>query len=404
MSAPHGGTIVLDIAKLVMDGGQLARPRHQNPKVEKSTGENPFWFIRPYVDVLDGGSIVRKKKRIPIGTCDLLGKRDAQTRANKIMETINQTDYVVKQQLRLNDFLPLYRKSHMERLGVAAQDKYESLLKNWIVPVFGDSMLCEITTLRVQQWLDSIKRSWNTRTDIRNVLSSIFTKAREWKHWQDENPIEPVSAGRKRLVREKRKLTDDQTRLLLAALPLDVRILCCACLFSALRVSEALGLQEKHLDFETGQIHVRQRYRRGNLDQTKTEKSERDVPMGYLSDDLRRMCRDDPERFVFQIETHPNWGRDKGICRDDRDLNQHFLRKSAKALGFYWKGFGFHSLRREAITSAGSIIGIGQAMNLAGHSKVDMSLMYTLRDQSEQERAVRAHQERILGSVAGKVM
>lgn len=403
MSA-SAGTIVLDIAKLVMNGGQVARPRHQSAKLEVSSGQHPFWFVRPYVDVLEGGRIVRKKKRIPIAPVAEIGKREAQSRANKILETINRADYVVKQQLRLNDFLPLYRQSHMGKLGVAAQEKYESLLKNHIVPAFGDSMLCEITTLRVQQWLDGIKRSWNTRTDIRNVLSSIFTKAREWKHWTEENPIEPVSAGRRKLVREKRKLTDEQTRLLLAALRPDLRVMCCSCLFSALRVSEALGLQEKHLDFTTGIIHIRQRYRRGNLDQTKTERSERDVPMGYLAEDLKGLCKGDPERFVFQIETRPNWGRDTAICRDDRDLNQHFLRPAAKALGFYWTGFGFHSLRREAITSAGSVIGIGQAMNLAGHSKVDMSLLYTLNDQSEMDRAVRAHQERILGATGGKVM
>jgi hypothetical protein len=29
------------------------------------------------------------------------------------------------------------------------------------------------------------------------------------------------------------------------------------------------------------------------------------------------------------------------ICRDDRDMNQHYLRKVAKALGFYWPGCGW---------------------------------------------------------------
>ena len=35
-------------------------------------------------------------------------------------------------------------------------------------------------------------------------------------------------------------------------------------------------------------------------------------------------------------------------------------------------------------------------MNVAGHSKADMSQEYTLNDLEEQERAVRAFQERIL--------
>ena len=57
---------------------------------------------------------------------------------------------------------------------------------------------------------------------------------------------------------------------------------------------------------------------------------------------------------MFEIETHPNWGRDKSVSRDDRDINQHFLRPAAQDLGIYWKGFGFHALRREAITSSGA--------------------------------------------------
>jgi hypothetical protein len=73
------------------------------------------------------------------------------------------------------------------------------------------------------------------------------------------------------------------------------------------------------------------------------------------------------------------------------------LRPIAKELGFYWKGFGFRSLRREAITAIGSVAGISQAMNAAGHSHADTSLLYTLQDLAEQDRAIRAHHERILG-------
>ena len=66
------------------------------------------------------------------------------------------------------------------------------------------------------------------------------------------------------------------------------------------------------------------------------------------------------------------------LCRDDRDILQHFLRPAAVALEFHWPGFGFHSLRREAVTAIGSAAGLGQAMNMAGHSTMDMSLLYTL--------------------------
>ena len=170
-----------------------------------------------------------------------------------------------------------------------------------------------------------------------------------------------------------------------------------------MRVSEVLGLQEKHLDFGTGSIRVQQRYYRGDLDIVKSQKAERSLPMGYLSSDLKSLCMGDPERFVFQIETHPEWGKKIATCRDDRDLNQHFLRPAAVALGFYWKGFGFHALRREAITRLNASLGVTQTMTMSGHNSLEQSADYTLADKVAQDAAVRAHQEVILGKTGEKV-
>ncbi len=205
-------------------------------------------------------------------------------------------------------------------------------------------------------------------------------------------------------VREKKKLTLEQTQQFLAEQPYDVRMLCCVSLFCTLRVSEALALQEKHLDFENSLILIRQSFYRGVLrDVPKSKKGWREIPMGYLRDDLERICSGDPEAYVFRIRTTPNWGREIGVCRDDRDLNQYFLRPIAKKLKFYYPGFGFRALRREAITSIGSIAGIGEAMNAAGHAQVDTTLLYTLTDMSARKRAIEQHQEKILGKPEGGI-
>ena len=68
-----------------------------------------------------------------------------------------------------------------------------------------------------------------------------------------------------------------------------------------------------------------------------------------------------------------------------------------------WKGFGWHALRREAVTAMNSVLGVTQAMRMAGHSTADMSLNYTLTDQVAQDGAVRVRQEAILGKTGEKV-
>jgi hypothetical protein len=84
----------------------------------------------------------------------------------------------------------------------------------------------------------------------------------------------------------------------------------------------------------------------------------------------------------------PDRWANPGFCRDDRDINQHFLRPAARALGVYSKGFGFHSFRREAITNIARETGAMQAMRAAGHTKMDTTLLYELADQKAQEQAI----------------
>jgi integrase len=86
------------------------------------------------------------------------------------------------------------------------------------------------------------------------------------------------------------------------------------------------------------------------------------------------------------------------ITRDDRSINQHFLRPAAKALGIYWEGFGFHSFRREAVTELSAMAGPAQVQRMAGHTKADMTLHYSVSDHVAQDAPVRTMQERIRGT------
>src|SRR5262249_29068903 len=156
--------------------------------------------------VAPNGKVLRRKRQISIGGS--VGKREALQKAREIMGTINRAQYVVASQIRLGDFLREYDALHVEQLSASTRAKYRNHIKNHIQPAFANLMLCEITTLLVKQWLDAKREalSWATRTDIRNILSSIFTKADEWGRWKDRNPIERVHVGRKESKREHRKL------------------------------------------------------------------------------------------------------------------------------------------------------------------------------------------------------
>jgi hypothetical protein len=129
-------------------------------------------------------------------------------------------------------------------------------------------------------------------------------------------------------------------------------------------------------------------------DVPKSQKAIRDVAMGELA---RLLAEGNPgpqsaDDFVFSVKTS------RGVCRDDRDILQHFLRPAAEELGLYYPGFGFHSFRREAVTALAQEIGLPQTMKAAGHSKADMTLLYTLEDFEQQAAGICNFQQQVLGS------
>ena len=378
--------------------------RVQDPEIQQTEGESPRWMIRPYVDKLDeNGNVARRQERIYLGRVSEMGKRDAIKRKNEVMATINRSQYVVQAQITFGLFLDHYQKEYVlkpQSLSASTQGKYLSHIKNHLRPAFAHLMLAEVNTKSIDAMLSEKARSgmaWATRMDLRNLLCGIFTQARKWGLWKDGNPALDATVGRRKDAREKRKLTVEQTRNLLDSLPEDVRQICEVALYCTLRISETLGLMWKHVDFDRGVLNIRQRFYRGDLDVLKTDGSLRDVAMGELADELGKRYPGDGhgDEFVFSVQTHVGDWKTPGISRDDRDINQHFLRPAAKALGLYYVGFGFHAFRREAVTEIARQSDAIQAMRTAGHSKMDTTLLYGLTDSKIQDRTVRRMQKRI---------
>lgn len=411
-SAPQSRTISLTHVLGLEDSVRV-----QDPDIFVTEGKHPQWFIRPFIDTFDReGNPTKRQTRIYLGRCDEIKKREAITKKNEIMARINKSQVILQAQLKFGALLDYYLENHVRRpreLSASTQQKYEIHIKNHIRPMWGEKMLAEIRTLEGTQWMAQLAKprvidnkvkpgmAWSTRVDLRNLMHGIFEKAEQWGLWKNKNPFEHVSAGRREDARPRRKLTTEETRRLLDALPTDVRQLCETALYCALRISEVLGIQWKHVDFVNRRLVVAQRLYRGDLDVTKTRKSKREVPMGDLAQELaeRYPGPAGADGFVFSVQTHVGRWSKPGATRDDRDINQHFLRPAAKSLGLYYKGFGFHAFRVEANTEYQKALGPMQTQRMMGHATAAMGQHYTQADWEAQEQAVRELQARVRGAV-----
>lgn len=402
-----------DVYELIarLSRGPLTRP--MSAKLRQN--ENGRWFFRPLITTADGSK--RPYFYCPEEICSR-GKRAIEAWHRDELQKLTRGEYQLQASMRFGDFLEEFKRRHVNatyiesgkqcaKLGSGTQAKYSAHIKNHIEPALGDLRLCELTIQKLQEWLDSRNLAAATKSDLKALMSLIFTKAEHWGCWAGRNLGEKLEVGRHKPVYQHRKLTDDELRALLAALPEDVRLICEVALFTGLRISEVLGLQEKHIDAARGVLMVRQRYSRGDLAEPKTARSERDVPCGAL---IHRIAlTGDAERFVFSVRTRTarkdTPGREYGgmVCRDDRDINQHFLRPAAKRIGIYWLGFGFHVLRRQFATEAAQSVGEAQAQRAMGHTTSRMTRHYAQADLAAQDAAVRVWQEELLGSTKGPV-
>lgn len=353
--------------------------RYQDPKLER---HGQSWRIRPFIIRIDPatGKAARKRTSIILGNLATMSRQDALKAKQGEMLTVNAGRVIVQAQLPFSVIIKKYVEGRIPNLGSATQNKYRCHIGKHIEPDLAELRMCELDKATVQGWLNSKRAglSWATRADLRSILGAIFEQAREWKLWDGENPAHGVDIGRRSDAREKRILTGEDFSRFLAAIPetciMDgarARLMTIAAVVSGMRISEVLGLQARDVDALTGQVTIRRRWHRGNVDAPKTEASRAVVEVGAgIAEKLAALAKGDGWLFARA---------DNGELPDDRDLQQHVWRPAAEAAGCYAAGFGFHSWRRMCVTWAQQAGATPlEAMKLARHTSVGMTARYTV--------------------------
>ena len=154
---------------------------------------------------------------------------------------------------------------------------YESYLKNWIVPHWGDYKLQDVKTIEVETWLRNLSLAKSSSAKIRNILSVLFNHACRYDLF-DRNPITLVrhSAKRRRIPDV---LTVEETQRLLSALPIKERTMVFMAVGTGLRRSELFALKWKDVDFAVKHLSVTRSIVSQVVGVCKTEASQKPVPL-----------------------------------------------------------------------------------------------------------------------------
>jgi len=400
---------------LSLTGGVALNRRVQHPKVhERKDRKGFYWFFRYWQDeILPDGRIKPSRKFHTIGPSkgkDALTRRTAEIKRDDFLASLNaaptRCDAVVQAQqpvdvrnIIFGNLAGMWRKDYVDnpkvKLATPTREKYRSRLDNHILPRWKATRLGEFRSKEILDWLQDECSSWHMMTDLRNIMSGIFARAQEWEILDETfaNPMTRVKVGRKWTVRPDRILTQEETAEVFARLVDPQLLICETCISTGTRISEAVGLQLKHLDLKAGTIRIQQRHCRGDVDEPKTKNSKRTLALGTLSDRFKAWIAKQgitkPDDWIFAQEedrTKPMW--DSGIRKA--------LKIAAVEAGCDFPGFGLHSFRRANITWRQEVGGSAiEASKIAGHANVSMTGDYTIVQLQRQDDLTRAIQGRM---------
>jgi integrase len=273
--------------ELAQPGGwqkQMARRRYQKGSIRKRGTRNPVWELQWWTDYIKADrTIGRTRESVILGNCRDLSLRQARKKADEILAPINTGKTTPYSTLLFSEFVERHFVSNVfPTLKPSTRKHYRITLNTHLLPAFGNSRLCDIGTLDIQQFvlakLDG-GLGWASCDHFRNLISKVFTTAKKWGFHSGDNPALNVELPQKTFVREKHILTGKQIPQLLKELPERIRVMVHLAILTGLRVGELLALKYRDLDWETGVLRVEQTYYRGHTGTPKTKGSKRHLPL-----------------------------------------------------------------------------------------------------------------------------
>ncbi|MGN0667251.1 MAG: tyrosine recombinase XerC [Huintestinicola sp.] len=216
---------------------------------------------------------------------------------------------------------------------------YKSAYKNHIAPAFGNVKVKDITTPRLTQFVQSIKRHPETVRKIYVVIQSIFHRGVEQGFIRDtpcRNVILPKNKGKKK----KPVLDEEQTKRFMELLEtkscdLDIKRMIKVLLYTGLRSGEMLALSWNDINFEDMTISIEHNLAdvggKHWLTTPKTESSIRTIGMSQTLADIFREQKKYQEQLIEALGdsfAHPEmvFTSANGNYRDRTSLGTSFRR------------------------------------------------------------------------------
>lgn len=255
------------------------------------------WLVRVFLGRDEYGKKKYHNKTIN-GT-----KKDAQKYLNAVLREKDIGVYFQSSKDSVNKYLDQWLESSAKpRLRERTYNSYVELLKRYIRPYLGASLLGKLTPLDIQSTYSALGEKGLSPATIRRshaVLRSALSQAVKWQLIM-RNPVEFVDLPKEE-KKEMLAMTTDETKKFLEKAKEDkFYILFLLLVTTGIRPGEALTLKWK--DLNNSKIHIqRSLYRNKNgfqFTEPKTPKSRRTIPIPFtVNNELLKLKAEKEELF-----------------------------------------------------------------------------------------------------------
>jgi integrase len=274
---------------------RMARRRFQNPKPFR---EGNWWWINPWQDEFADGTLTRKRKRMKVAPATI-SEREAKKVASELLRPMNQGLESIGSATAFSSYIEsTYRCTALPILASTTQTNYEYTLDKYLIPVFGDAALRDLTTITLQKYFNGLSVGHSAKLKVKDVLASVLTSAVRYG-LLIRNPLDGIQLPAPKTGKKtKPHITPEQFNLLVNSIAEPYSTMVFVCVLAGLRVSELIGL--KWEDVSKDALTIDERFSRGEWGCPKTNASSATV--GVDSSVIRRIQQ------LKELEVTINWG------------------------------------------------------------------------------------------------
>src|SRR3984885_12832476 len=195
-------------------------------------------------------------------------KEDAQTRLDTVLGSIRKNTYVELKKILFEEFSKDWMSKAKAKLKPKTWASYESALKNWITPKFGDWLVRDINRASIKAFKDDLlankKLSRKFTKNVLVLLHRLFEEAID-REYIAANPARKLSQDLPDDDSDESTVvvpTPEEVVNTFAKLPPTYQVLLATAAVTGFRRAELLGLYWDDVDWLNGAIRVRRTLQR----------------------------------------------------------------------------------------------------------------------------------------------